>query len=1098
MADEQIQRYIREAFRHRDEELSHPSVEQLAEYRRGGLPEFDRAAVERHLAECVPCREQLGELDQFESDVNAPPPAGLDREWRRLQIRLRPRATGRARLIPPRPARWALLAAGLIAAAGASLTWNVLRNNPANLLARAYHEERTSEFRIARAEYGPLRQERGTGSAFALPEPLLKALSTLARDLKARPDDAGLTRLRGEAEMIAHDPRAAVESLERARDLRPNDAPILADLGVAYALRGDAMRQYGDYVAAVDALGQSLKLVPKNSEALFNKAVVLEKMLLFDQAETAWQSYLALEPGGPWAAEARRRLAAVQDKLRQREKKLGAIQHDPRAFLAAASGTDWDSEAYLRDVVITDWLPAIDRDPDARRAAEILAARLIADHGDHWLSDLLRTGSTPAYASALNHLAAARKGDEGADAAKALDEARAAAAAFTRGSPGARWAHVEEVIALHVLLRARECSAAAAALIATLTPGDRWLRTEAEIEAGVCDLLLAHLDPGSARIRKASSLAREAHYGELALRADGLYIETADRIAPPSEVFARAGTALATFWSGPYSAYRFYQVVDTMRRVALSNGLLQASYVFARSGVWSAQIVRAKAAATASLVAAASLAGDSVEASNLVRQAAAASSAATGSATSVYSADEQIVLANADLQAHRPGPALARLAPFRDMMQHPPTPLLGVRYYSALGEAYRQKALTAQAVEALDAGMGFGRQRLLTVSSERERAGILRELDPCYRSRTALSLSQQPDGAGALRIWSAYLALDLGAPSAALPPSTLTLADLPNGLVAWFSSVKGSRLQRIAATRVQLADAATRLLRHCSEPGEPAAVSSDARQLYRWLLEPFAADLRDARESGRLAIQLDRGFTSIPFSVLEAPDGLPFAERFAFTVAQGFRTPRAAGPVHPLVIANPALGADAASRFPPLPDAEAEAAIVRAGFSDTAILSGKDATLEALAGNLRGATLVHFAGHGYSTGSSSGLLLAPSASDGEPYTTLRPANLGAEDWSHCSLVVLSACSAAGGEIRGPHNPDSLVRAFAKAGVPQIVASFWTADSAATRALMTAFYAELARGQSAPSALQSAQRAVRGRAEWRHPYFWAGFQLYGTV
>ena len=47
-------------------------------------------------------------------------------------------------------------------------------------------------------------------------------------------------------------------------------------------------------------------------------------------------------------------------------------------------------------------------------------------------------------------------------------------------------------------------------------------------------------------------------------------------------------------------------------------------------------------------------------------------------------------------------------------------------------------------------------------------------------------------------------------------------------------------------------------------------------------------------------------------------------------------------------------------------------------------------------------------------------------------------------------------------------------------------------------LMKTFYASLAQGVTPDEALRVAQQRVRQRPGWEHPYYWAGFQLYGTI
>jgi CHAT domain-containing protein len=74
--------------------------------------------------------------------------------------------------------------------------------------------------------------------------------------------------------------------------------------------------------------------------------------------------------------------------------------------------------------------------------------------------------------------------------------------------------------------------------------------------------------------------------------------------------------------------------------------------------------------------------------------------------------------------------------------------------------------------------------------------------------------------------------------------------------------------------------------------------------------------------------------------------------------------------------------------------------------------------------------------------------------------------------------------------------DSLARAFLLAGVPEVVASRWDADSSATAALMDSFYRILLDGRSAPQALQAAAAELRRLPATSHPYYWAAFSAFG--
>src|SRR5207247_7742334 len=107
---------------------------------------------------------------------------------------------------------------------------------------------------------------------------------------------------------------------------------------------------------------------------------------------------------------------------------------------------------------------------------------------------------------------------------------------------------------------------------------------------------------------------------------------------------------------------------------------------------------------------------------------------------------------------------------------------------------------------------------------------------------------------------------------------------------------------------------------------------------------------------------------------------------------------------------NPSLGSDLARAFPPLVDAAREAQELLALFTRARVLSGKESTLEALESARGGVEVFHFAGHSISADGDAGLLLSSSGERDMGGRLLKGSRLLGQNWSHCSLVVLSACS----------------------------------------------------------------------------------------
>ncbi|MGV6830102.1 MAG: CHAT domain-containing protein [bacterium] len=98
------------------------------------------------------------------------------------------------------------------------------------------------------------------------------------------------------------------------------------------------------------------------------------------------------------------------------------------------------------------------------------------------------------------------------------------------------------------------------------------------------------------------------------------------------------------------------------------------------------------------------------------------------------------------------------------------------------------------------------------------------------------------------------------------------------------------------------------------------------------------------------------------------------------------------------------------------------------------------------------------------------------------------------------LAVLSACNTAVGQTDASLSINSLHRAFNYAGTKATVASLWEVPDETTSKIMISFYNNLKKGNSKSEALQKAKVAYIETAEnerLKHPYYWAGFVLYGT-
>jgi CHAT domain-containing protein len=191
------------------------------------------------------------------------------------------------------------------------------------------------------------------------------------------------------------------------------------------------------------------------------------------------------------------------------------------------------------------------------------------------------------------------------------------------------------------------------------------------------------------------------------------------------------------------------------------------------------------------------------------------------------------------------------------------------------------------------------------------------------------------------------------------------------------------------------------------------------------------------------------------------------------------------------------------------------------GYQTTPYL--QKAATEGVIKALKGPAIVHIATHGYfqpdveqsSVGVHqenaknnpllrSGLLLAGASptikgevipnlesNDNGVLTAYEAMNLSLDG---TDLIILSACETGLGDVRAGEGVYGLQRAFLVAGAKAMVMSLWKVDDAATQALMTNFYTNLAKGGSKAKAFKQAQLQLM--TKYKEPYYWGAFVMMG--
>lgn len=210
-------------------------------------------------------------------------------------------------------------------------------------------------------------------------------------------------------------------------------------------------------------------------------------------------------------------------------------------------------------------------------------------------------------------------------------------------------------------------------------------------------------------------------------------------------------------------------------------------------------------------------------------------------------------------------------------------------------------------------------------------------------------------------------------------------------------------------------------------------------------------------------------------------------------------------------------------RFEPLEGTASEAKQLSDVLSGAKVYTGTQA-IEAVVKRLQGPSILHIATHGFflvknitpaetargsQVGASaaaaenpllrSGIALtgANELDDGHGddgiLTALEASGL---DLHGTKMVVLSACETGVGEVQNGEGVYGLRRALVLAGAESQMISLWKVDDDATRELMVDFYKQLQAGKGRADALREVQLQLLKSAEYKHPFFWAGFILSG--
>jgi tetratricopeptide (TPR) repeat protein len=896
----------------------------------------------------------------------------------------------------------------------------------------------------------------------------------------------------GVAMVLTQNPEEAMARLEKAAATTPS-ASTWSDLAAARYATASARGRPALYPQALAACDAALRIDPKFTEALFNRALVLERMGLADAARSAWTRYLEADSSSKWADEARVHLAelpaAKQSSEFERVRPLiedAAARGDAASLRRLLAEHAARARAWAETEVLGRWGEAVLQKQAADAGGLLTIARTIGAAMAGSQGELLLRDSVQAIddapASGRDPLAAAhaayRSGrlaysrqqldpalSELARAAKLFDDARSPMALAARYYiAGIHQARHDAGVAVELRQVMQTIDA---------KPGYRALRAHVRWELGRAYAFDYDWARAIATLSESARLFRDA--GD---RADEAFVEAilASGIA--------AGGRGDESWTWRIESFRALSAEGNPARLAGAlNGAMRAE-VFA--GRRDAALALARVphpvggdALQLSLVLDAlrfesmleSQSGNFGDALGTAQRATVlARGIADPSLRERRLADIDVAIGAASADPHQAIAALTRGIDFYRRIDFPyalPEPLLlRARCALRIGD-------TPAAARDLDDGMQVVERHRAPAAD----AGILDADRALFTDAIRLNLDRGDDAAA--------FAIAERARGAAMTVHELQQRLNGSGTAVLEIVLLDDEVVTFAVSADDL-----HVVRHRCDParlpllGDAALIESGttaAGALYDELLRPAEVIVSRARH---VIVIPDRRLEAVPFAALyDSKRRSYLAERVTVAIAPSARSlqPVRTGTLASIVTMDlPTGGA------PALPQADSELAEITTLYRSAGAVAAGQATLPALRKALSSADVVHVAGHTerQPAGGEYALLLAGAS--GETLERVSSRTVSSTPLTGARLLVLAACET----LRPPASTDthaqSLGSAFAAAGVADVIGTLTPVGDRDARTFFRELHRRIAGGETASDALQSAQIAAihGGSSAWR--------------
>lgn len=1069
----------------------------------GRLGPTERTEILEHLDHCQRCRNEVAALAGFEAIGRADPDRRDRSRW------------------------WLVAAAALVAVIGATLSWRS-GMGPRDTVpvaplvaATAPLEYRLVEARLtggfAWAEFrGPVRSStevRNSPARLKLSGAAGEVLERASRDGSARMQHAAAV-----ASLLIEDPVDAIGRLRKVTTLRPNDAKAWSDLAAA---RYDSVTRFNkdaELPQALDEVNHALEIEPKAPEALFNRALIVQKLGTLEEAREAWKRYLEVDATTEWAREARNRLNTMP-AASERSQFLKALPQLERNVAARDTASidrfverfPYYSRAWMEVETLGLWAESFRGRDFAEAQRQLAIARavggaLLARTGEGLLADCVAAIDDASEAERMRlaeaHYAyfTGKKAIGAREYAHARRDLHRAVALFASHSTGG-WlnARYHLVVANHLGSETGTSEQELLDLLARTAAQPRYkaLRGLVAWEAGLIqsragrwpkavdnyqlsyDLFDSLGERGNAAYMSALIGEARANVG----RRDEAWTYWSDAFRSMSEIgqdrdFSVWLSAAVHHEMLAGNLARANALLDIEMRHGAKEGRMRALTLFRRAIV-STRLGNPSAATAA-------LAQGTTEA-NAIKDA-----DVRASVVADLQVAEGITFAATD-----PDRALRALSAAIEHYRKTRQTLLHATMYER-ARVLRNAGRVDEALGDLQAAVAELESQRADLDARDPRAAALDGVEQIYSLLAELLLSR---GKGA----EAFVAVDRAAAYGFYGPASAkslrTLKDLqrtlgpgemvveyrsfPRELVIFVIDSTRFSLHRLAVSDEQVTERANRLDMVLRDRAGAEIVRTASSALYETLISPVRADLARARS---ITFVPDARVSVAPFNALfDARTRRWLLEDHIIRVAASALYDDAKQSPEPrspnVAVIRPSVGQI------DLPSAEAETAAIMQIYPRATLIEGREVSPKHVLSSISAASIIHYAGH---TDSERDAGLVLRVEDGQP-ELLYGVDITRTKFRSAPMVILSGCRTLRGGAGRSDLSASVSRAFLLAGASSVIGTSWDIDDDVAAALFIRFHRLRAAGARPAAALRESQLAMLHDSRL-HTADWASAQI----